>query len=625
MADEDLKLKLGLDTSTFESSLKKASESVKGFVAGFVGISSVSAGLSYIVGEAMRAEKSLLQLRKSIENVKDGTVDLYREMKNLSTTMSETSGFAEEDILDTFKKLTDGTNSANAAIKAMQPTMDLARAKNISLAEASQIVNMAYARGTDVLRRMKINIDGNQKGMEALEAIGKKFAGNTAVYMETLEGKSMGLKNSIDELAETLGNWLLPVLKTMVDEYLIPAVRWWRNLADSIGLVNRSLREKELIEQVKEEGGIFETAKSKYEGYKGDVTTPEARALYKAMDDSRERLYALKKEYDDLKAMEAGLKDTSPDERGFSNTYQAGPETERKGLSPETISALEQENVDVAAFQQAKYDELYRIAAEGEVNEAKIREEATKKYNEWVLTTNTSETLLMAEHGQAIIEQERKKQQEIFALKKQYGDMAEFMYEAQNNKQLQSFSKGATALSALMGSKNRQMFEIGRAAAMADILVQTPKTAMDAYGAMAAIPVIGPALGVAAAAAAIAYSAERMSELQAAKFNPGGAATGLSGSFTEPLISTFQPTEVTIPENFSKGIQDGRYALTAAGTETNNTSKIIFAPVINAMDSSNMVQAMKDKIFPAFREVLRNERGDILGKVNSDGTVSANF
>lgn len=51
----------------------------------------------------------------------------------------------------------------------------------------------------------------------------------------------------------------------------------------------------------------------------------------------------------------------------------------------------------------------------------------------------------------------------------------------------------------------RAMFAAEKAYAIAKILINAPKTASDAYQAMAGIPVIGPALGVAAAAAALGY------------------------------------------------------------------------------------------------------------------------
>lgn len=56
-------------------------------------------------------------------------------------------------------------------------------------------------------------------------------------------------------------------------------------------------------------------------------------------------------------------------------------------------------------------------------------------------------------------------------------------------------------------SAYRAMFALEKSYALAKVLMNAPKTASDAYSAMAGIPYVGPALGVAAAAAALSYQA----------------------------------------------------------------------------------------------------------------------
>lgn len=56
-------------------------------------------------------------------------------------------------------------------------------------------------------------------------------------------------------------------------------------------------------------------------------------------------------------------------------------------------------------------------------------------------------------------------------------------------------------------SMYKAMFAVEKAYALAKVLMNAPKTASDAYSAMAGIPYVGPALGIAAAAAAVTYQA----------------------------------------------------------------------------------------------------------------------
>lgn len=60
----------------------------------------------------------------------------------------------------------------------------------------------------------------------------------------------------------------------------------------------------------------------------------------------------------------------------------------------------------------------------------------------------------------------------------------------------------------------KTMFAMEKAYAIAKVLMNAPKTASDAYQAMAGIPVVGPALGVAAAAAAIGYQMTQVASIR---------------------------------------------------------------------------------------------------------------
>lgn len=83
-------------------------------------------------------------------------------------------------------------------------------------------------------------------------------------------------------------------------------------------------------------------------------------------------------------------------------------------------------------------------------------------------------------------------------------------------------------LSVLMESKNKDMFEIGKAASIANTVMSTFEGAQKAYSSMAGIPIVGPALGAAAAAAAVAAGMVRVQNIQATSLG-GGSAGGSGG------------------------------------------------------------------------------------------------
>lgn len=84
-------------------------------------------------------------------------------------------------------------------------------------------------------------------------------------------------------------------------------------------------------------------------------------------------------------------------------------------------------------------------------------------------------------------------------------------------------------LTSLMGSESRKMFEVGKVAAISETIISTIKGAQDSYSALAGIPVVGPALGTAAAAAAIAAGFVRVNAIRSTQFgskSAGGVAAG---------------------------------------------------------------------------------------------------
>ena len=111
----------------------------------------------------------------------------------------------------------------------------------------------------------------------------------------------------------------------------------------------------------------------------------------------------------------------------------------------------------------------------------------------------------------------------------------------------------------LFGEEQKEMFAIAKAAAIAQTIIQTYQGAQQAFTALSAIPVVGPALGVAAAAAAVAGGLARVSAITSQQpsfdgggFTGGGArAGGLDGK--GGFMAMMHPNETVI--DHTKGQQ----------------------------------------------------------------------
>lgn len=83
-------------------------------------------------------------------------------------------------------------------------------------------------------------------------------------------------------------------------------------------------------------------------------------------------------------------------------------------------------------------------------------------------------------------------------------------------------SKAFGNLAMLMESEHKGMFEVGKAAAISQTVIDTYAAAQSSYRALAGIPVVGPGLGAAAAAAAIAGGLARVSAISSRSFSKSG-------------------------------------------------------------------------------------------------------
>lgn len=127
----------------------------------------------------------------------------------------------------------------------------------------------------------------------------------------------------------------------------------------------------------------------------------------------------------------------------------------------------------------------------------------------------------------------------------EYGEAYAQINQAMHTKVFEGSGKAFGELANLQNSSNATLKSIGKAAAIANIVIKTSESAMNIFAGFSTIPIIGPALGTAAAAAAIAYGAEQIGQVTAAA--QGGLITGgVPGRDSVPAL--LMPGELVAPE-----------------------------------------------------------------------------
>ncbi len=142
------------------------------------------------------------------------------------------------------------------------------------------------------------------------------------------------------------------------------------------------------------------------------------------------------------------------------------------------------------------------------------------------------------------------------------------------------------------GSHSRSMFEIMKAAAISQTVIDTYSSAQAAYKSLAGIPVVGPGLAIAAAASAIAAGLARVAQIRSTPFGGGTAVTSGGEAITTPFTGGS-------PQAFP--IQQGQ----------DNVAQTLTVNVYNPLSDDNWDKIVEDNIAPALeglsnRDVVLN-------------------
>jgi len=123
-------------------------------------------------------------------------------------------------------------------------------------------------------------------------------------------------------------------------------------------------------------------------------------------------------------------------------------------------------------------------------------------------------------------------------------------------KEILGAKQGASQLIALTNSKNSTLKSIGKAAASTQAAIATGEGAIKAYSSLAGIPIVGPFLGAAAAAAVVAYGIEQQSTILGA--NTGGLVPLGSGSVGRDSVpAMLTPNEIVAPDKSFDEVVEG--------------------------------------------------------------------
>lgn len=429
------------------------------------------------------------------------------------------------------------------------------------------------------IQSLNEQIDETASRLQNLSSI-QSDGGLKKVFSELLfTGGAEGLQKQIDAVTASLAKLTAERAKLIEQQDADAAAKAIEANVKSIEVTQRKANEKELADRLAQQEALREAEEKAAEERKKKILDAE-----KQITQLTEQETSIRFAKEDLLTEQANQRALEAQKKAAAERLLAEEEAQKGLFIIRSNEQIAEEMRQAEASETQRQQALESISQrESEITTARVQAEATRQ--ELLGQFAEAEALRAEDQQRRITEAYDKGERErLDKIRKAQKD--EFNIELQTNaakkkwdeqtyaERLATAQAGLNALSNLMRSKNREAFEIGKAAATAQALVAIPATAIEAYKSLAGIPLVGPALGAAAAAAAVVAGMEQLRNIQNTRiaFAEGGVVPGFGNKDTVPALLT--PGEVVVPKknfadleaSFVQGaINDDQVALLQAG------------------------------------------------------------
>lgn len=195
-----------------------------GFVVGAAGMGIATVAGYKFVKAAMEEEAGINRLAAAVD-ASGGSWAKQGASIEMAIRQREKLAFSDDDLRSSLSMLTAQTGDVDEAMRRQVVAMDLARGAGIDLGSASKLLGKVTDESHAALSRMGITIDKNASATEVLEAVQKRFSGQSAAFADSAAGKWAQFGNQLQNLKEVIGAALLPVV-TLLGGALVDLATW---------------------------------------------------------------------------------------------------------------------------------------------------------------------------------------------------------------------------------------------------------------------------------------------------------------------------------------------------------------------------------------------------------------
>jgi hypothetical protein len=194
---------------------------------GAVGIATAVAGFTIAATKAAAEEEQQVARLNGVLKTRGMLTDENTKAVEAQTSKMEGLAFADDQVRESLITATSFTKNFNDALKIQNVAADVAAAKGISLEEATSLVGKAYQGNTKGLKGLGVEVKKGAKGMDALNAVTKKYKGSAEAASNTVSGKFTKAQIQMGNVMENFGAAFLPIASeglSVLSDTVLPAV-----------------------------------------------------------------------------------------------------------------------------------------------------------------------------------------------------------------------------------------------------------------------------------------------------------------------------------------------------------------------------------------------------------------
>src|SRR3972149_1734243 len=209
-----------------EQSSKRMADSLKkvGLAMAASG-AAITAAMGLMGKAAIDEEINIKRLTTTLRNVGVSYDKVKDSLEDVISTTQRKTGFADNEQRDILNRLILVTNDYNKALELLPTTLDLAAAGGMDATTAATYLGKAFLELEDGAKEVSVRFGQASLKFKGMEDIQNRVAGAA----ENLKNPLTGIKNAASDLAETIGSFLIPIIKTVggwIEDISIRVQEW---------------------------------------------------------------------------------------------------------------------------------------------------------------------------------------------------------------------------------------------------------------------------------------------------------------------------------------------------------------------------------------------------------------